>query len=297
MTHGQTELDLEIEPAQEPAIQPAALDRLSHAVGESFPLRTLLQFLPDVALKARLNAKAARLLEIDLAGDGLQQAEALRAEMLSDVDNVLAMFDGSKAAPGPTALAHQLHKRLCDLRADFVAAATSASAVVGPKIVKETRERETAALAEAKAAQDRADEAAREDARLALAEVRGSGGDAAVEAVLEREAATGSAPPVHVPASRPMARSTVAEKWRVRLKGSGLEGDAAQPTDLTRVSGSDVKMLLDLFKLVGEGQVPLSYVLMNWSALNKRAGADKAAFAIPCLEAYDEGSLRRKGGR
>jgi len=47
-------------------------------------------------------------------------------------------------------------------------------------------------------------------------------------------------------------------------------------------------------RAIAEGRVPLAAIEINWSYLNKRAGAEKTALAIPGIEAVDEGNARRK---
>src|SRR5438105_8493267 len=132
------ELEIEQDAAAEPQVVQDVNGNdlaLVHALPPTFPLLTLLRFLPDVRLKARADAAAAAALAIDVAADGgLVQADAAFAPVRTEIAEIELRFDGTKAEPGPTMLAHQLHARLTGLRGDFVASAKAAIETVSRRI-------------------------------------------------------------------------------------------------------------------------------------------------------------------
>lgn len=285
------EPELLAEPTEAILVSSAALAALP-----DFPLRTLLTFLPDVRLKAELARKAAAALAIDVqAPGGLQQADAALGAIRDDIKGIALCFDGDKATPGPTALAHDLHKRLTGLRGDFLQAGEAALAEIGKRIYDETKRLERIAEQERRQRQIEADKIARETAARAAKEAAKAQAPAAVVAQLQQQAQVATAPPVSAVAPPALAHTATAALWKARLRGTlpGAEPhpETADMTEPQRLS------FLQVIRAVFEGRAPLSLLSMNWTSADARAKADKGTLAIEGLEAFDAGSIRGKAKR
>lgn len=289
---------LELEPEDEtsapevlPPLEPGAL-ALARSLPQDFDLPLLLQFLPDIRLKQKVDALAAQALAIDVTTPtGLQDADAALGRVKDGLKEILQNFSE------PTSLAHQLHVRLTGLRADFGAAGTSAETVVGKRIYAENTRRAAVEAEERRKVQEAADAEAREAARKAAAEAAKSGVAKEVVAEMKQAAKTATAPPVAARTAPALTRNTALPDWRVRLEGTLTEAEEAHPcvADMTAPELASLKTLLHAIVV---GQVPLAAIKeLNWGYLDKRAGAEKTTMLIPGLVAYDAGSVRARPRR
>lgn len=297
---------LDMEPDDEPTAQapalaepvltgdvlPAAPDDLAlqQVMPENFPLLTLLRFLPDVRLKKAVESAAAAVLAIDVtAPDGLARLDAAMPVLREAIDNSDASFDD------PVGLANQLHKRLTGLRGDFRKPGIEAQATGNERIKSEKRRRDALDQEAKRVAQAAADKQAREAVAQAAKEAAARNAPKEVVQALKREAKTATAPPVYVPPSAaPLKNTSVVESWKCRLKGTP---DGAEPNPaMDELTLAQQQQVRSIFKAIAEGWVPLTAASLDWSYLNKRAGAEKTTFDMHELEAFDEGGTRSKPG-
>lgn len=266
------------------AIEPGLA--LMQALPADFPLARLLQFVPDLALKRRVETAAEAALAVSVLGAaGVSAAE----QALEPVRSALkAVEDGFEF---PTNAAYQLHKRLTGLRGDFSKSGADALVLVGRRIVDENRRLTAEAEAERRRQQAEADRHAREDATRAAKEAERAQAPPAVVQTLTRQAQTAVAPPVTRHPGPAMASSSVVERWKARFQDV-VDGEPNPcVADMTPEQQIEARALL---VAIAQGQQPLAGIEINWSYWNKRAAAEKTTMAVPGLEAFDEGGLRAK---
>jgi hypothetical protein len=92
-----------------------------------------------------------------------------------------------------------------------------------------------------------------------------------------------------------MAKTSIVERWRARLRGTPPEADPNPEMDA--LSLAQQQQVRTFLRAVADGRVPLTAIAINWSYLNKRAAAEKGTLDLPEMEAFDEGGVRAKGGR
>lgn len=286
---------LDDEAAIEPEVLPPAATEqlaLTRSLPQDFNLPLLLQFLPDVRLKQKVDALAAQALAIDVTKDGgLKLADAA----LGRVKDGLAEIERDFA--DPTSLANQLHKRLTGLRADFSAAGTDACSVVSKRVYTETQRLAALAAETRRKTQEAADKEAQAAARKAAEEAAKAGVAKEVVTEMKQAAKTATAPPVAQVSTPLLTRNTVKADWRARLVGTLPESDEPNPAvkDMTPVELASLKTLIHA---VDVGQVPLAAISeLNWSYLNKRAAAERTTMQIDGLEAFDAGRVSAKPKR
>lgn len=258
---------------------------------QGFRLDQLLTFIPDIRLKRGAEAMAEEALAIDVSTpDGFARADASLSALRERIATIEECF------AEPVDRANQLHKRLTGLRTDFTLAAVTAVKTVGQRVVAEDRRLKDLADAARRQAQAEADRQAREAAARAAREAAKANAHPNVVARLEQAAKSATAAPVASPAaSAPLASTSVVQRWKARLRGSPAEAEPnPKVADLSKDQQEQARKLC---AAIGRGEEPLSAVELNWSYLNKRAGAEKAAFAITGLEAFDEGGTRSRGRR
>jgi hypothetical protein len=282
-------MDLEIEP-DPPADSPAAQDGLTAILPAQFPLATLLRFMPDVALKRRVEQRAADALAINVADeDGPQRADKALADLRLAMDAALECFKD------PTSLAHQLHTRLTGLRADFVSAGESALSVVGKRVFVEQQARKAKAEEERKRRQAEADAQAKRELEAAAKEAAARKAPKGVVAQLKAAAKTATAPPVATFSPAPLSSSTTVTTWKARFVDT--DDDAEINPETCELTPAQQKAARDFFRAVAEGEVPLVCAAVNWSEVNRRANADRTTFEMAGLEAVEVGGLRAKRRR
>jgi hypothetical protein len=278
---------LRLDPVEGEPIELMALPAVASILPTDFPLTRLLQFVPDVSLKRKADTAAAAALAIKVEGvDGVRAADEALAAVREHVKGIEECFEF------PTQAANALHKRLTGLRGDFCALSKDALDTVGKRIYAENRRLEAVAAEERRRQQEEADRQARADAAAAARKAEAAQAPPSVVQNLQRAAMVATAPPVALPVRTGLQRSSTVERWKARPQGtSGAEDPHPATADLTPAQAAQV---MQLVKAVAGGTVPLSALEVNWSYLDDRANAERGAFKIPGIEAYDAGGLRGK---
>lgn len=301
--------DLDIEPDTEPQVRQSTRDAFD-AVGqpmdggdddklvtlakflpEGFPLLTLLRFLPDVKLKQHAVECAQRARAIDVTTPtGLADGEVALEAVRASVHTIESAFND------PVSLANQLHKRLTGLRADFCDDANAAATALSKRLYAEKQCRDAVVELERRRVQAAADEQARKDAAQLAKDAASRQAPPHVVSMLQEQAKTMTAPPVSTSIAAPsLGRSTAIERWKARLKttASGAEPNPAM-ADLTPSQRLEAEKFFDA---VSHREVPIVCAAIDWPELNRKANAERKTFAVPGMEAFDDGSLRGKGKR
>lgn len=265
---------------------------IAEVLPADFPLPALVRWVPDVALKTRLDRAVTIANNVDVAAeDGLDAADVAMAEVRGIVKAIEADFDE------PKRIAHDLHKSITSRLGEWVAPAKAAIDKVGRAVAAEHRRRDEIAARIRREAQQKADADARKRAEAAATAAAAQGAPAAVVEQMQQQAAVATAPPVPLApiAPAPLAHSTVTKTWKARIAGTPAD-DAPNPAmaDLTPPQQAAV---LTLMKDVIAGGTPLAAFEINWSLLNARAKSEKGTLSIPGIEAFEELSTRAKASR
>lgn len=279
------ELDLEPNEGSAPALPVMEL------LPSTFALPLLTQFVPDARLREELNDAAIRASTIDVrGGEALAEADQALERVRAAVRAVKATFEE------PTRIAHELHKRLTDLRAVWIEPGESAIERVARRIYVE-QERQKALEREAKRkAQAEADAQARAEAQQRVEQATQEAVAPDIIEQLQEDARTASAPPVHIePTSAPLQSSSVVENWTSTVKGTPREAEEPQPSveDATEAQRDQLKVLMQAI-LAG---APIVCVTWNWKQIDKLVKAGKSSFKVAGLDAYDKGGLKAKPRR
>lgn len=281
------------------ATAPLHGDRAEPATGlmqilpADFPLPRLIKFVPNLEVKARLDAAVAHLGGVVVSGlDGLAAADIAMEAVRQSIKAAELEFADAAAD------AHNIHKAITGARADWVAAGTAVLARKGADVAREKRRLDDLERDQARQAQEQANRVERE--RLAAeAERQASlGAPAAVVEVMKTQAAVAQAPPPLRPVSSAaavMTHSTGVKEWKARLQGT-LADDEQQPEmfDLTAAQIVSVRAAMLASATTGEN---LGFFDINWPAVKARAKADGKTFKVAGFEAYEDYSTRAKGQR
>lgn len=275
-------------------IDGAMVPALAEILPADFKLSTLLTFLPDVRLKQALDALAADALAVAVSGEaGVRAADAALPALRDGVKEILLRFDGTVDAPGPTALAYALHKRLTGLRGEFVKDAEDAIKTVGQRIYVEQKRLDAVAAEERRATQAAADREARAALDRAAEEAARNQAPAPIVEALREQAKTATAPPVASRGAPPLRNTATVAKWRTRFVGTPADSLNPQPKT-TELTAQQQEMCLRVLDGIRNGTVPLAAIQIDWAYLDRRAVKEMTTLAIPGIEAYDEGGVRSK---
>lgn len=282
-------LDLDDEPAAL-AIVPLALDDppAVEVLPPGFEIPALAVFAPNVALRRAVDGCTAAVLAVDVAAPGgLALADAAVLDLRGAVKAIEAHFEAPKAE------ANARHKRLTSLLGEWTKHPTEALATVGRRMIDEQSRLATVAAAAARAAQAQADAAAKAQAQAATQAAVSAGASAAVVEQLQQRAQTATAPPVAAAIPAPLKSTGTAKTWKARLSGTPAEAEPnPEIEDLTDAQRLGV---LQLCKGITDGKIPISAIgSLNWSYLNKRADAERTAFAIAGFEAFEHVAPKAK---
>lgn len=289
-----TELEIEVpgELEIEPASAPVATQTLVEVLSADFALPQLIKFIPDVRLKLRLEASTAAALAVAVEGpEGLQAADAALTQVRADLKAVQDSF------AEPADLANKLHKSITTMRGQWTMAGDVAVQTVGQRIFAEQQRLERLAADERRRLQAIADAEARAAAANTAAAAEAQHAPSAVVDQLREEAKTATAAPIAkaTAAAPKLAGSAIVKTWKCRIKGT--PGDIEQNPDITELNEPQKIEIRDLLRHILDGTAPLQAIQLNWTYLNKRAGADKGTFDIAGLEAYETGGVRGKARR
>mgnify|MGYP000379062933 CR=1 FL=1 len=258
----------------------------------SFQLPPLVRFVPNVGLFETLERAVAVAEAIDVAGaPGLQKADAALGDVRDAMKAIEAHFDE------PKRLAHEEHKRITGKLAEWLKVGEQAVDTVGARILAATERLEQAARDQARREQEALDAEARAQARQEADFAAAAGAPADVVDALTVAAETATAQTVTTvePAGVDLTRNAKSTTWKARLVGTA-PGAEINP-DSAELTPAQVPGFEDLLSAVLEGRASRACVAVNWSYVNKRAGADKTALQIPGLEAVKVSGLKGKRGR
>lgn len=253
----------------------------------------LLQFVPPIELKKRAESLAAVALAIDVTGkEGVEAADAALVPLREALDAIEKGFEQ------PTAKAHQLHKRMTGLRADFKEAGEAAVKTVGDRIYREDKRLREEAESLRLQSQSQADEQARTDAAAAAKDARASGAPAAVVREMREAAKTATAPPVVSPVATPSrTHSTSVEKRKARFSSTA---PGAEPNpNMKDLTPAQLKQARDLMRDTADGKpgTDMTFFSIDWTRINAVADKQRSTFNCPHLETFDAGGTRAKPRR
>jgi hypothetical protein len=280
--------DTEASTAPLAPIAPIALQQVLPA---DFPLPQLIKFIPNTQLRDAAQQATAYALDVKVDGpDGLQRADVALTALRGSLKAITDHF------ADPAEIANRLHKWITGTRGSWLETGEAAVRTIGTRIFTEQRRLDAVAAEERRKAQAEADRLAREQAQREADAAKKAQAPAPVVKELERQAATATAPPVHVPTSSPVLQgsSTVAT-WKARLVGTPAESEPNPK--MAELSPAQRAQVIALMEGVISGADPITAFELNWSVLNGRAKADKGTLRITGIEAFESGGVRAKGRR
>jgi hypothetical protein len=260
-----------------------------------FQLPRLIRFVPDLAVKARLDAAVDHLEKVSVSG--LAGLEAADQSMAAVRDCLKATDEVFREA---AADADQVHKSITGERARWKSRGLELLEKRGTQVARERKRIDEEEATANRKEQEDANRLERE--RLAAeAEKQASlGAPAAVVEVMKAQAATAQAAPVSRPvrssAAAAMSHSTAVEEWKARLQGTLAEADDQQPElkDLTPAQVTSLRAFLLHAATTGQD---LGLIAIDWPAAKNRAKADGKTMNVPGFESYKDYSTRAKPKR
>lgn len=284
----QPDLELEIEPdeSEAPALPVSAL------LPASVELPLLIRFVPDTRLKEAVSVASLAAAGVDVRGaEGLERADQALEAVRQAVKAVKATFEE------PCRVADKLHKRVTEMRADWIEAGEAAITVVGRRIYVEQQRLKALDHEARRKAQAEADAQAKAEARLRAEEAARTEAPAEVVVSLQEQIETARAAPVHVePAASPLKNTTIVKNWTVTVKGTPRDDELQQPS--VEIATEWQRQQLDvLMSAILAKQAPVICVTWNWPAITKLVKAAESTFSVDGLDAYDAGGVKGKATR
>lgn len=260
-----------------------------------FRLPVLTKFVPDPAIKARLDKALSYAASIEIVGkgrDGIQTADVA----LSELNAAIAVAE--KHFEDPASIAFELHRHVTTTRASWVNQCKDAVKRLGQAIWRETNRLNDEAAAERRRRQDEANRIAREEADREAAKAAANNAPAPVVEKLQERAKTAVAPPVAPPAAAPpLTDNSVVTTYKARLASTPEDAEELAPA-LTALTPAEQADVLKLFKAIVDGRTDLlALVSVNYAAINKLAVAQEATFNVPGFVAFKTGGTRKKAAR
>jgi hypothetical protein len=286
------ELELESEVDAPAAGQALISSALVEVLPADFPLPLLARFIPNQALRTAVVEASHTALSVEVAGaDGLTKADEAMGVLRACIKDVEAHFED------PTKVANDLHKRLTGLRAEWTRDGAEALKTVGQRVFTEAERLRAIDADDRRRAQAEEDRKAKDRAAQEAEQAAQQGAPAEVVQEMQEQAKAATAPPVARPSSvgGGLRNSSVTKSWKARIVGTPAEAEPNPST--TELTPAQRPQVMALLKAILEGRAPIAAIDLNWSYLNKRAGADKSAIGIPGIEAFQVGGVRGKGGR
>lgn len=273
------------------AVSQAPTMALVEILPPEFELPKLTMFVPDRALKARLDAATDYALGVDVKAEGgLTLADTAAATVRAELKAIEAHF------AEPTEIANKVHKRLTGLRGEWLQPGEDAVRTVGRRIAQEKSRLDALAADERRKAQAEADRIAREQRQREVEQAKAAGAPPVVVEQMTQAAKVATAPPVPVTTTAaPLAHTTVTKTWKARVKGT--PADAEPLPDTAALTPAQHLQVVELLKAIVAGDVPIVAVKLNESYLNSRAKAEKSTLTIPGFEAFEDVGTRSKPGR
>lgn len=284
-------VEVQLEPAPMPLMQILPAD---------FRLPALTKFIPNPAVKARIDTALAYAKTIEIDGKG-QDALAKMDPALTELNDAIAAGDAEfEDAAG---IAFELHRYVTGKRAEWVNGPKADAKAFGTAVWKETERLKTEAERERRRDQEAANAKAREEAAAAAAEAARNKAPAPILQKLQEQAKTAVAAPVAPPARSfggfggSTSSNTVVTTWKARLASTSEEAEELAPA-LTALSPDEQADVLKLFAAIVGGRTDLlALVSVNYGAINKLAVSQESTFNVPGFVAYKTGGTRKKARR
>lgn len=260
-----------------------------------FRLPALTRFVPDLAIKARIDTALTYVQSIEIEGKGLEALKLIDAG-LNELNAAIAA--GEAHFEEPASIAYDLHRHVTGTRGAWVNDPKAVVKKIGTAVWKETERLKAAAAAEQQRLQDEANAKAREEARIAAEQAAKNRAPAPIIEKLEQQAKTATAPPVIAQAvAPPLSDNSVVTTWKARLASIAEDADEQAPA-LTALTPEQRQDVIRLFKAIVDGRHDLlSLVSVNYGAINKLAVAQESTFNVPGFVAYKTGGTRKKAQR
>jgi hypothetical protein len=283
------ELDFDTPETGPPAVVSTALVEV---LGADVELPMLIKFVPDARLRAAADNAAAQAMTIVVQGaDGLAKADVAATMIRATLKAIEQEFKDPKGA------ANALHKRLTRMEAEWRTDGEAALKTINARMFNEQQRIQRVEAEDRRRQQEIVDREAREIAQQQADAAKAAQAPAEVIEELTRAVETASAPPVMTPTTTTLAGSTPVGTWKARLLGT--TGDQEANPEIENLTAAQKVKVRELLRaLLDEtNPAPWQAIKINWSYLNARAKADKSTMRIAGLEAFQEGSMRGKGGR
>lgn len=285
--------------ASTPAIVHARLEPepmpLMQILPADFRLPALIHFVPNLALKKRVDDAIAYAKSIEIAGKG-QEALTMFDAAKSEVDAAIKAAELSfEDAAG---LAFEVHRNITGTRGAWVNGPKAEIKRLGNEAWKESERLKAEAEKERRRLQDEANIKAREEAEREAAAARKNQAPAQVVQKLEERAKTAVAPPVAPPPAAPaMTDNTIVTTFKARLASTPEDAEEVHP-ELTRLSKEELANVQAFFRAIADGRVDLlALVSLEWGALDKLAVSQENTFNVPGFVAFKTGGTRKKAQR
>jgi hypothetical protein len=282
----------EIEPDAEPVAAEAVSPALVEVLGADVALPALVKWIPDTRVRDAALGAATVASTIDVGTEaGFLQADRVLADLRACQKAITAHFEE------PKAIAFRLHRRISGIESEWLSPGEAALRALGGQLYEEQRRRERAAAEVRRLAQEEADRIAREAAAREADEAAAAAVPAPIVEELQARVQTVRAAPVApaMPAPK-LSGSTTVSTWKARL--SATTGDREPNPDVALMNAAERAGVVDLLRWILEApDTRLVGIEVNWKYWNARAKADKSTLRVPGIEAFEQGSLRGKGGR
>lgn len=269
------------------------IGRAPEVLPADFVLPIDVRFIASPVLRERADADAALLLAIDAQDAAtMQQLDAALARQREHKRVILDHFAEAKSE------ANKRHKRITGLESLYLEKTEQALETGGKRLANCDRKLRYEAEERRRAKQAEADARERDRARQQAAEAARTNAPPEVIEQLEFEAETATAPPVtpQEPAVSAPLSTSITRPYKSRLVGTPGDAEDQQPkmADLTPMQRIAV---ITAMKACIEGRAPLTVFEIGYSYTDKRAKADKSAFAIPGFEVFEDSGTRAKPAR
>lgn len=287
-------LSLEPEPEPAPVASPAADLAIADILPADFPLPLLTRFVPDPALKAKLQLAIDDALAVDVTtDDGLVVLDERLAVVRERMKVIEQHFEE------PATIAFRLHRGVTSVRGDWMKPGTDCLDIGGGRLTAERRRRDALAAEQRRRDQAEADRLAQEAKKREADAAAAQGAPPVVVEQMKAQAEVAKAAPV--PAAprasygTALKHTSVVTTHKARIKGTPADADPNPSVkDLTPAQMQEVRqLLLD----IADGKQPITCIELNWSVMNARAKAEGLTLAITGIEAFEVEGTRAKGTR
>jgi hypothetical protein len=283
-----THAELEPDPVLVEAVSPALVEVL----GADVALPALVKWVPDTRVRDAALGVATVASAVDVTTEaGFLQADRVLADLRACQKAIAEHF------AEPKAIAFRLHRRITGIEGEWLSPGEAALRTLGGRLYDEQRRREREAAEARRRAQDEADRIAREAAAREVAAAAAADVPAPNVEELHARAQTATAAPVAAAMPAPkLSGSTTVTTWKARL--ASTTGDREPNPEVALMNAAERASVVTLLRWILEApDERLAGIEVSWKYWNARAKADKSTLRVPGIEAFEQGSLRGKGGR